>query len=84
MALALIFLRNRAKHENLIDKSAAGIAWCPATALTSSEETVLNLCKSSGHALYLYQVLLNYLEQYQSYRVAMISILKITKGNNSA
>ena len=52
--------------------------------LTSSEVTVLNLCTSSGHALYLYQVLRNYLEQYQSYIVDMISILKITKGNNSA
>ena len=35
-----------------INKSAAGIAWCPATALTSSEVTVLNLCTSSSHALY--------------------------------
>ena len=34
------------------NKSAAGIAWCPATALTSSEVTVLNLCTSSSHALY--------------------------------
>ena len=34
--------------------------------------------------LYFYQVLRNYLEQYQSYRADMISILKITKGNNSA
>ena len=31
-------------------------------ALTSSEVTVLNLCTSSGHALYLCQVLQNYLE----------------------
>ena len=46
--------------------------------------TVFNLCTSSGHALYLYQVLWNYLKQYQSYRVDTISILKITKGNNSA
>ena len=45
--------------------------------------TVFNLCTSSGHALYLYQVLWNYLERYQSYRVDTISILKITKGNNS-
>ena len=45
---------------------------------------VVNLCTSSGHALYLYQVLWNYLEWYQSYRVDTISILKITKGNNSA
>ena len=46
--------------------------------------TVFNLCTSSGHALYFYQVSLNYLEQYQSYRADTISILKITKGNNSA
>ena len=46
--------------------------------------TVVNLCKSSGHALYFYQVLWNYLKQYQSYRADTISILKITKGNNSA
>ena len=46
--------------------------------------TVVNLCTSSGHALYFYQVLLNYLELYQSYRADMISILNITKGNISA
>ena len=46
--------------------------------------TVFNLCTSSGHALYFYQVLWNYLKQYQSYRADTISILKITKGNNSA
>ena len=46
--------------------------------------TVVNLCTSSGHVLYFYQVLLNYLERYQSYRADTISILKITKGNNSA
>ena len=45
---------------------------------------VVDLCKSSGHALYFYQVLWNYLKQYQSYRANTISILKITKGNNSA
>ena len=45
--------------------------------------TVVNLFKSSGHALYFYQVLWNYLERYQSYRAATISILKISKGNNS-
>ena len=39
---------------------------------------------SSGHALYFYKVFLNYLERYQSYRADTISILKITKGNNSA
>ena len=46
--------------------------------------TVVNLCMSSGHALYFYQVLWNYLERYQSYRADTISILKISKGNNSA
>ena len=46
--------------------------------------TVFNLCTSSGHALYFYQVSWNYLEQYQSYGADTISILKITKGNNSA
>ena len=45
--------------------------------------TVLYLCTSSGHALYFYQVLWNYLKRYQSYRANTISILKITKGNNS-
>ena len=45
---------------------------------------VVNLSTLSGHALYFYQVLLNYLEPYQSYRADTISILKITKGNNSA
>ena len=46
--------------------------------------TVVNLCTSSGHALYFYQVLWNYLERYQSYRADTISIPKISKGNNSA
>ena len=55
-----------------------------ATAITSCKVTVLNLCKWSSHALYLFQVLRNYLERYQSFRVDMTSILKITKGNNSA
>ena len=45
---------------------------------------VVNLCTSSGHALYFYQVLWHYLKRYQSYRADTISILKITKGNNSA
>ena len=45
---------------------------------------VVDLCKSSGHALYFYQVLWNYLKRYQSYRANTISVLKITKGNNSA
>ena len=46
--------------------------------------TVVDLCTSSGHALYFYQVLQNDLKRYQSYRADTISILKITKGNNSA
>ena len=46
--------------------------------------TFVYLCTSSGHALYLCQVSWNYLEWYQSYRGDTISILKITKGNNSA
>ena len=46
--------------------------------------TVVDLCMSSGHALYFYQVLWNYLERYQSYRADTISIPKISKGNNSA
>ena len=45
---------------------------------------VVDLCTSPGHALYFYQVLRNYLKRYQSYRADTISILKITKGNNSA
>ena len=46
------FLFASLADETLPNKSAAGIAWCPATALTSSEVTVLNLCTSSSHALY--------------------------------
>ena len=46
--------------------------------------TVVYLCTSSGHALYFYQILRNYLKRYQRYRADTISILKITKGNNSA
>ena len=46
--------------------------------------TVVDLCMSSGHALYFYQVLWNYLKRYQSYKADTISILKISKGNNSA
>ena len=45
---------------------------------------VVDLCTSSGHALYFYQALRNYLKRYQSYRVDTISIGKITKGDNSA
>ena len=56
----------------------------PTIALTSSEVIVLNLRTSIRHALYLYQVLRNYLKLYQGYRVDTISILKITKGDNSA
>ena len=54
------------------------------SAKNASGVTVVNLCTSSDHALYFYQILWNYLKRYQSYRVDMISILKITKGNNSA
>ena len=46
--------------------------------------TVVNLCTSSGHALYFYQVLWHYLKRYQGYRVDTISILKNKKGNNAA
>ena len=46
--------------------------------------TSFNLCKMAGHALHLYQVSKNYFKRYQSYRADTISILKITKGNNSA
>ena len=46
--------------------------------------TVVNLCMSSGHALYLCQVSWNNLERYQSYRLDTISIGKIPKGNDFA
>ena len=46
--------------------------------------TLVNLCTSSGHALYFYQVLWHYHKRYQSYRADTISILENTKGNNSA
>ena len=46
--------------------------------------TLVNLCTSSGHALYFYQALQHYLKRYQSYRADTISIWKITKENNSA
>ena len=46
--------------------------------------TIVNLCTLSGRALYFYQVLWNDLKRYQSYGADTISILKITKGNNSA
>ena len=42
------------------------------------------LCTSSGHVLYFYQVLLNYVKRYQSYRADTISIRKITQSNSSA
>ena len=54
------------------------------SAKNASGAIVVNLCTSSDHALYFYQILWNYLKRYQSYRVDRISILKITKGNNSA
>ena len=43
-----------------------------------------DLCTSSSHALYFYQVLWNYLKRYQSFRADTISTPKISKGNNSA
>ena len=54
------------------------------SAKNASGATVVNLCTSSDHALYFYQILWNYLKRYKSNRVDRISILKITKGNNSA
>ena len=54
------------------------------SAINVGGATVVNLCVSSGHALYLCQVSWNNLERYQSYRVDTISIGKITKGDNSA
>ena len=44
------------------------------------EVIVVNLCTLSGHALYLCQVSLNYLERYQSNRADTISIRKNYKG----
>ena len=47
--------------------------------------TVVNVCTSSGQALYMcakFREIIS--KRYQSYRVDTISILKITKGNNSA
>ena len=41
-------------------------------------------CESGVTSFTLYQVSRNYLERLQSYRADTISILKITKGNNSA
>ena len=68
--MSTIFIRKITKGNNSA-KNAGGA-------------TVVNLCMSSDHALYFYQSLRNYLKRYQSYRVDTISILKITKGNNSA
>ena len=45
--------------------------------------TIVHLCTSSGHALYFYQVLGNYVKLYQRNKADTISIRKITKGNNS-
>ena len=42
------------------------------------------LCKMAGHALHCTKFREIYLEGYQSNRADTISILKITKGNNSA
>ena len=44
---------------------------------------VLDLCSSSGDALYLYQIWLEYLEGFQSYRADTVSISKFSKGQNS-
>ena len=40
----------------------------------------VNLCMSSGHALYLCQVSWNHLERYQSYRADTISIGILQRG----
>ena len=45
--------------------------------------TILALCTSSDHGLYLYQVLPKYLERYKNYGANTISTLIITKGYNS-
>ena len=44
---------------------------------------VLNLCKLSDDALYLYQVSRKYLTGFQSYREDAVCILKLSKGHNS-
>ena len=46
--------------------------------------TIFNSLQNGWSCFILYQVLWNNLEWYQSYRADTISILKITKGNNSA
>ena len=45
--------------------------------------TVLALCTSSDHGIYLYRVLPKYLERLTSYGANTISILILTKGHNS-
>ena len=45
--------------------------------------TVLALCTSYDHGIYLYQVLPYYLERFKSYGANTIAILIITKGYNS-
>ena len=45
--------------------------------------TVLALCTSSDHSIYLYQVLPKYLERLKSYGANTISIQILTKGHNS-
>ena len=64
------FLYWKLEKGNNSDKNVGGV-------------NIVNLCKSSGHALYLCQLSWNYIERYQSYRADTISIWKITKGNNS-
>ena len=54
------------------------------SSINAGGATAVNLSTSSGHALYLCQVTWNYLEWYQSYTADTVSILNITKGNNSA
>ena len=65
------FLHGKIQRGNNYAKNVGGV-------------TVVYLCTSSGHALYFYQVFGTYLKRYQSYRADTISILKISKGNNSA
>ena len=42
--------------------------------------TVVNLCTLSGHALFFYQVLWNYLKRYQSYRETRFLYWKLQRG----
>ena len=48
-----------------------------------SRVTSFNVCKMAGH-IYIVPSFLKLSQIYQSYRADTISILKITKGNNSA